>query len=160
MSSLRVSPTTDHAPDETESMPRSKRTGEAAAAVSADVADSAPSVDVIPELRHERFRIGEKLGEGGMGVVYRAVDARDGRALALKLMKGSLAGTARRRFEREFRSLQALRHPHCLGDLARALLDASLVIPEKADQYRRRGHQLLDQLGAVVPEAERLPPTS
>ena len=30
-------------------------------------------------------------------------------------MKGALAGTARRRFEREFRSLSALRHPHCLG---------------------------------------------
>ena len=41
-------------------------------------------------------------------------------------------------------------------DLARALLDASLVIPEKADDYRRRGQQLLDELGAVVPEAERL----
>ena len=42
-------------------------------------------------------------------------------------------------------------------DLARALLDASLVIPDKADDYRRRGQQLLDELGAVVPEAERLP---
>ena len=41
-------------------------------------------------------------------------------------------------------------------DLARALLDASLVIPEKADEYHRRGQQLLDELGAVVPEAERL----
>ena len=30
-------------------------------------------------------------------------------------MKGTLAGTARRRFEREFRSLSALHHPHCLG---------------------------------------------
>ena len=30
-------------------------------------------------------------------------------------MKGAMAGTARRRFEREFRSLSALRHPHCLG---------------------------------------------
>ncbi len=40
-------------------------------------------------------------------------------------------------------------------DLARALLDASLVIPEKADDYRRRGQQLLDELGAVIPEAER-----
>jgi hypothetical protein len=39
-------------------------------------------------------------------------------------------------------------------DLARALLDASLVIPEKTDEYRRRGQQLLDELGAVVPEAE------
>jgi len=42
-------------------------------------------------------------------------------------------------------------------DLARALLDASLVIPDRADDYRRRGQQLLDDLGAVVPEAERLP---
>ena len=39
-------------------------------------------------------------------------------------------------------------------DLARAYLDASRVIPEKADEYRRRGQQLLDELGAVVPEAE------
>ncbi len=44
-------------------------------------------------------------------------------------------------------------------DLARAWLDASLVIPEKADDYRRRGQQLLDELGAVVPEAERLTTT-
>ncbi len=42
-------------------------------------------------------------------------------------------------------------------DLARALLDASLVIPDKADEYRRRGQRLLEELGAVVPEAERLP---
>jgi eukaryotic-like serine/threonine-protein kinase len=75
-------------------------------------------------LRHERFQIGDMLGEGGMGVVYRARDARDGREIALKVMKGSLAGTARRRFEREFRSLSALHHPHCLsvfdfGELAR-----------------------------------------
>jgi tetratricopeptide (TPR) repeat protein len=42
-------------------------------------------------------------------------------------------------------------------ELARALLDASRVIPEKADEYRRRGQRLLDELGAVVPEAERLP---
>ncbi len=30
-------------------------------------------------------------------------------------------------------------------------------IPEKADDYRRRGQRLLDELGAVIPEAERLP---
>ena len=89
--------------------------GEASPGVTADYDDSAPSVRVLPELRHERFRIGEKIGEGGMGVVYRARDGRDGREVALKLMKGTLAGTARHRFEREFRSLSALRHPHCLG---------------------------------------------
>ncbi len=42
-------------------------------------------------------------------------------------------------------------------DLARSLLDASRVIPEKAEDYRRRGQRLLDELGAVVPEAERRP---
>ncbi len=76
--------------------------------------EHSPSED-FAGLRHERFQIGAKLGEGGMGVVYRARDSRDGRDVALKLMKGTIAGTARRRFEREFRSLSALRHPHCLG---------------------------------------------
>jgi len=75
---------------------------------------SLPGEDLLT-LRHERFQIGAKLGEGGMGVVYRARDARDGREVALKLMKGTLAGSARRRFEREFRSLSTLHHPHCLG---------------------------------------------
>jgi serine/threonine protein kinase/tetratricopeptide (TPR) repeat protein len=73
----------------------------------------------VPETRNaafqpERFRIGEKLGEGGMGVVYRAMDTRDNREVALKVMKSSLAGAARQRFEREFRSLSNLYHPRCL----------------------------------------------
>src|SRR5262249_11977550 len=77
---------------------------------------SSPSCDEAPvSLRHERFQIGPKLGEGGMGIVYRARDTRDGREVALKLMKTALSGTARHRFEREFRSLSALRHPYCLG---------------------------------------------
>jgi hypothetical protein len=39
---------------------------------------------------------------------------------------------------------------------ARALLDASRIIPHRADDYRLRGRQLLAELGAEVPEAERL----
>ena len=61
---------------------------------------------------------------------------------------------AARYLERSIAAAEALGARY---DLARALLDASLVIPEKADDYRRRGQQLLDELGAVVPEAERLP---
>src|SRR5579863_5424891 len=68
----------------------------------------------LDSLRHERFQIGSRLGEGGMGVVYRARDTRDGKDVALKVMKGSLEGTARRRFEREFQSLSSLHHPYCL----------------------------------------------
>ncbi len=40
-------------------------------------------------------------------------------------------------------------------ELARALLDAARIVPERADEYRRRGQRVLDELGAVVPEAER-----
>ena len=55
------------------------------------------------------------------------------------------------------RSIAAAEKLGARYDLARAYLDASLVIPEKADDYRRRGQQLLDELGAVVPDAERSP---
>src|SRR5262249_10884366 len=92
-------------------------------ATTTDHVQDTPHAGPTPDLRHERFRIGGKLGEGGMGVVYRALDTRDGRELALKLMKASLAGSPPRRFEREFRSLPSLHHRHCLrvydfGELA------------------------------------------
>ena len=67
--------------------------------------------------------------------------------------------SARRRQAARYleRSIAAAEKLGARYDLARALLDASLVIPEKAEEYRRRGQRLLDELGAVVPEAERLP---
>ncbi len=116
-------PTTDHVPDETNPLDAPASVAVLSSPMTADFHDSTPSRGAIPELRHERFRIGDQLGEGGMGVVYHAHDNRDGREVALKLMKATLAGSARRRFEREFRSLSALQHPHCLrvfdyGELA------------------------------------------
>jgi tetratricopeptide (TPR) repeat protein len=114
MPGLQADPTTDHAPDAT-TLHNGRVSG--AGLLSSRTTDhehDAPDSGVGPSLGHERFRIGGKLGEGGMGVVYRALDTRDGREVALKLMKASLAGTARRRFEREFRSISALHHPHCL----------------------------------------------
>jgi len=111
----RAAATVDHSPDQTRSVAARESLVVLSSEATSDLEDSAPVQDAVADLRHERFQIGAKLGEGGMGVVYRARDARDGRDVALKLMKGTIAGTARRRFEREFRSLSALRHPHCLG---------------------------------------------
>ena len=60
------------------------------------------------------YELSAKLGEGGMGEVYRARDTRLDRDVALKLLPSSVAGDADRlrRFEREAKTLASLNHPH------------------------------------------------
>ena len=61
-----------------------------------------------------KYRIEDRLGLGGMGVVYRAVDTRLDRTVALKLMKPELAREKgfRERFLREARAAARINDPH------------------------------------------------
>jgi Tol biopolymer transport system component/tRNA A-37 threonylcarbamoyl transferase component Bud32 len=61
------------------------------------------------------YRIEALLGEGGMGVVYRAIDTKLNRPVAIKFLSNELADAeARRRFQREAQMASSLNHPHIL----------------------------------------------
>ena len=75
------------------------------------------------------YEVVEKLGEGGMGVVYKALDLRLERFVALKFLSRQITASPETiaRFEQEARSISALSHPHI----------STIYAMEEADLNRR-----------------------
>ncbi len=114
------------------------------------------------------YEIQAPIGAGGMGEVYRAVDARLGRNVALKILPGSFSHDSDRlrRFEQEARAVAALNHPNILavfdigqqdgspflvselleGESLRAVLDRGPLPQRKAIEY---GVQIAQGLAAA-----------
>src|SRR5580700_3559561 len=63
------------------------------------------------------YEVLDKLGEGGMGEVWRARDARLNRSVAIKVLPADMASdpSRRQRFEQEARALAALNHPNIVA---------------------------------------------
>jgi len=93
------------------------------------------------------YRITAKLGEGGMGEVYRATDTKLGREVAIKVLPANISRHAQSltRFEREAKALAALNHPHIAGiygfdaDQGTHFLVLELVEGETLRERLRRG---------------------
>jgi tetratricopeptide (TPR) repeat protein len=83
------------------------------------------------------YRIESKLGEGGMGEVYRAVDTRLGRPVAVKIIHERFSD----RFEREARAISALNHPNIctLHDVGPNYLVMELVEGETLAELLKNG---------------------
>jgi serine/threonine protein kinase/tetratricopeptide (TPR) repeat protein len=68
---------------------------------------------LVPGTQIGVYRIESTLGQGGMGIVYRALDTKLNRPVAIKFLSDELAtAAARRRFQREAQMASALNHPH------------------------------------------------
>jgi plasmid stabilization system protein ParE len=106
------------------------------------------------------YRLEEKLGEGGMGEVWRALHRMLARPAAIKLIRPSIAGDARagvseeavRRFEREAQVIARLRSPHTveLFDFGMAADGAFYYVMELLDGLD--ADSLLRRFGPTPPE--------
>ncbi|MBK9706130.1 MAG: protein kinase [Acidobacteria bacterium] len=124
--------------------------------------------ELIPNLKLSHYRIVSKIGAGGMGEVYRALDTRLDREVAIKVLPADFANDPDRlkRFEQEARATSALNHPNILtvydigthegapfivaelldGEELRAQLEEGAIAPKKVIEYAR---QIADGLAAA-----------
>ncbi len=89
------------------------------------------------------YRLQSRLGAGGMGSVYRALDTRLGRAVAIKMTREQFS----ERFEREARAISALNHPNIctLYDVGPNYLVMELVDGETISSRLKRGPLPIDE---------------
>jgi eukaryotic-like serine/threonine-protein kinase len=77
--------------------------------------ESSMALHLGPGTQLGQYRIEAEIGAGGMGTVFRAVDTKLRRPVAIKFLSDDLAdAAARRRFQREAQMASSLNHPHIL----------------------------------------------
>jgi len=110
------------------------------------------------------YRLLERIGGGGMGVVYKAEDLRLGRTVALKFVSDELAPdeSARQRFEREARVASSLNHPNICTiyeidqDQGRLFIAMEFLEGHSLESHLRTGARPINEvleLGIAVADA-------
>jgi serine/threonine protein kinase len=117
------------------------------------VTNLVPDARPLPE-RAGKYRIVGRIGQGGMGVVYRAVDDDLGRTVALKFIPPDLGddSNASPRFLREARAASALDHPN-IGTIfgVEETADGRLFIVMAYYEGRDLSHRMKDELQPLSP---------
>ena len=100
-----------------------------------------------------RYRLDQRLGQGGMGTVYAATDMRLGRGVAVKVMRDVLLASeeSRRRFHREARACAQLRHEHIVAvyDYGTTGHDVAYLVMERLVGTTLRA--VLQRSGSLAP---------
>jgi len=131
------------------------------------------AIDACDDLLAWRYRIDCKIGTGGWGIVYRAIDLTTGGPVAIKILdrKKELPASLEQRFAREIAAVKKLRSPHAVRLFdAGALSDGShymvMELLEGADLFQilaeesslpaERAVRLIIQACAAIGEAHSL----
>ena len=100
-----------------------------------------------------RYRLEQRLGRGGMGIVYGATDLRLGRTVAIKVMRDAAFAKddSRRRFEREARACARLHHDNIVTvyDYGTTGHDVAYLVMERLEGSTLRA--LLNSQGSFAP---------
>lgn len=149
-------------------MPTEEVKEDPALAPTFDAALTAPPMSrrKVPPSLAERYEDIRFLGEGGMGTVYRALDPRLGRTVAVKLLKGD-DPELWRRFIAEARSQARIQHEHVCrvyeagqvdGEpyIAMQFIDGEPLSRMKDRLTLEQGVKVMQEISAAVHEAHRL----
>jgi serine/threonine protein kinase len=98
---------------------------------------------VVPQPNIAHYRVTSKLGEGGMGEVFRATDTKLGREVAIKILPEAFAKDPDRmaRFTREAQVLASLNHPNIAQSYG---IEENAIVMELVEGQTLRGPLPLD----------------
>ena len=108
--------------------------------IAARLLGDSPKTRLAPGAKLGPYQILSRLGEGGMGEVYKARDLRLGRDVAIKTVNAEFTG----RLLREARAISALNHSHicALYDIGKGRLPIELVLQFGAELRKRWGRHM------------------
>src|SRR2546427_12187399 len=108
---------------------------------------------LLGQILAEKYRIDERLSEGGMGTVYRGTHVLMDKTVAVKVLRPSLAADEKivARFSREARAASRISHPHALSVTDFGEAESGVVFLVMEFLSGRTLKEIIRQEGALPP---------